>query len=144
MFACYFDYHVIVFEIAFFFLMIRRPPRSTRTDTLFPYTTLFRSSASMATRRRPCASISTPPSYRCRDCVKWCGPQVPKSLKATVMRSGRGQGSVTNGGSARYEKRHARSPGWYRQGQDHAGRVRLDKNAETTRKGTGTRRYAAE
>src|SRR3546814_13501928 len=26
----------------FFFLMIRRPPRSTRTDTLFPYTTLFR------------------------------------------------------------------------------------------------------
>src|SRR3546814_13920458 len=29
--------------IYFFFLMIRRPPRSTRTDTLFPYTTLFRS-----------------------------------------------------------------------------------------------------
>src|SRR3546814_4868733 len=27
----------------FFFLMIRRPPRSTRTDTLVPYTTLFRS-----------------------------------------------------------------------------------------------------
>src|SRR3546814_12721032 len=26
-----------------FFLWIRRPPRSTRTDTLFPYTTLFRS-----------------------------------------------------------------------------------------------------
>src|SRR3546814_10683391 len=33
----------------FFFLMIRRPPRSTRTDTLFPYTTLFRSNATMAT-----------------------------------------------------------------------------------------------
>src|SRR3546814_12135670 len=32
-----------------FFLMIRRPPRSTRTDTLFPYTTLFRSRQ----RRRP-------------------------------------------------------------------------------------------
>src|SRR3546814_18238146 len=28
-----------------FFLMIRRPPRSTRTDTLFPYTTLFRSAS---------------------------------------------------------------------------------------------------
>src|SRR3546814_6155606 len=27
----------------YFFLMLRRPPRSTRTDTLFPYTTLFRS-----------------------------------------------------------------------------------------------------
>src|SRR3546814_2776334 len=30
-------------RVLFFFLMIRRPPRSTRTDTLFPYTTLFRS-----------------------------------------------------------------------------------------------------
>src|SRR3546814_7777179 len=30
-------------SVFFFFLMIRRPPRSTRTDTLFPYTTLFRS-----------------------------------------------------------------------------------------------------
>src|SRR3546814_18473532 len=32
-----------VVSIVFFVLMIRRPPRSTRTDTLFPYTTLFRS-----------------------------------------------------------------------------------------------------
>src|SRR3546814_16725091 len=32
----------------FFFLMIRRPPRSTRSDTLFPYTTLFRSLARAA------------------------------------------------------------------------------------------------
>src|SRR3546814_19032327 len=31
-----------------FFLMIRRPPRSTRTDTLFPYTTLFRSDIGIA------------------------------------------------------------------------------------------------
>src|SRR3546814_19343559 len=30
-------------SICLFFLMTRRPPRSTRTDTLFPYTTLFRS-----------------------------------------------------------------------------------------------------
>src|SRR3546814_1319078 len=30
-------------KLSLFFLMIRRPPRSTRTDTLFPYTTLFRS-----------------------------------------------------------------------------------------------------
>src|SRR3546814_11281284 len=33
----------------FFFLMIRRPPRSTRTDTLFPYTTLFRSRVASGT-----------------------------------------------------------------------------------------------
>src|SRR3546814_1299069 len=32
--------------VFFFFVMIRRPPRSTRTDTLFPYTTLFRSTTS--------------------------------------------------------------------------------------------------
>src|SRR3546814_13780354 len=35
--------HVYFYLVLFFFLMIRRPPRSTRTDTLFPYTTLFRS-----------------------------------------------------------------------------------------------------
>src|SRR3546814_20230927 len=35
---------LVLFSL-FFFLMIRRPPRSTRTDTLFPYTTLFRSPA---------------------------------------------------------------------------------------------------
>src|SRR3546814_16916637 len=29
--------------VIIYFIMIRRPPRSTRTDTLFPYTTLFRS-----------------------------------------------------------------------------------------------------
>src|SRR3546814_12707285 len=36
----------------FFFLMIRRPPRSTRTDTLFPYTTLFRSPTRKASAQR--------------------------------------------------------------------------------------------
>src|SRR3546814_2967335 len=39
------------FSCAFFFLMIRRPPRSTRTDTLFPYTTLFRSVAVLRGQR---------------------------------------------------------------------------------------------
>src|SRR3546814_12428504 len=53
---------VILFShitVLFFFLMLRRPPRSTRTDTLFPYTTLFRSiarqcSCSAHDRVRPC------------------------------------------------------------------------------------------
>src|SRR3546814_13659164 len=36
----------------FFFLIIRRPPRSTRTDTLFPYTTLFRSACDDAADHR--------------------------------------------------------------------------------------------
>src|SRR3546814_11832157 len=34
---------LLIYCYFLFFLMIRRPPRSTRTDTLFPYTTLFRS-----------------------------------------------------------------------------------------------------
>src|SRR3546814_8713055 len=38
--VCCYEYVLLWF---LFFLMIRRPPRSTRTDTLFPYTTLFRS-----------------------------------------------------------------------------------------------------
>src|SRR3546814_2526484 len=44
--------------------MIRRPPRSTRTDTLFPYTTLFRSS--VATRPRHFAFLGVPSSAHCR------------------------------------------------------------------------------
>src|SRR3546814_2108376 len=42
-FACVISIRCGVSVYVFFFLMIRRPPRSTRTDTLFPYTTLFRS-----------------------------------------------------------------------------------------------------
>src|SRR3546814_3298409 len=41
-----------VLSFFFFFLMIRRPPRSTRTDTLFPYTTLFRSARQRDRARR--------------------------------------------------------------------------------------------
>src|SRR3546814_20971406 len=43
-----------------FFLMIRRPPRSTRTDTLFPYTTLFRSWAIGGTPGIPAVTIRQP------------------------------------------------------------------------------------
>src|SRR3546814_15967880 len=45
--------------------MTRRPPRSTRTDTLFPYTTLFRSPATRASLRA--AIGDTPPSGVARD-----------------------------------------------------------------------------
>src|SRR3546814_3877624 len=50
-----------------FFLMIRRPPRSTRTDTLFPYTTLFRSAGrrGLFLRRRALrAQAACPPLDR--------------------------------------------------------------------------------
>src|SRR3546814_11662321 len=39
---------LVMCSYVFFFLMIRRPPRSTRTDTLFPYTTLFRSQGALS------------------------------------------------------------------------------------------------
>src|SRR3546814_17559396 len=48
------NFRFFVLFVFFFFLMIRRPPRSTRTDTLFPYTTLFRSATQSG-------------SYRCGD-----------------------------------------------------------------------------
>src|SRR3546814_378994 len=50
--------------------MIRRPPRSTRTDTLFPYTTLFRSTAGGKQKdggkyRQGKAGHGTSPSFGC-------------------------------------------------------------------------------
>src|SRR3546814_4189406 len=57
----------------FFVLMILRPPRSTRTDTLVPYTTLFRSLLrpkpalrSVAALAKPHPSAGRPAPYECR------------------------------------------------------------------------------
>src|SRR3546814_13399340 len=68
--VCLID-NLVLSLLVFFFLMIRRPPRSTRTDTLFPYTTPFRSRLSdPAARRAPlrCAGQfllqMTPPGTR--------------------------------------------------------------------------------
>src|SRR3546814_4000224 len=47
----------------FFFLMIRRPPRSTRTDTLFPYTTLFRSG--LRAPRNDVQDVRVPRAHGC-------------------------------------------------------------------------------
>src|SRR3546814_9503664 len=44
--------------------MIRRPPRSTRTDTLFPYTTLFRSADTPSTFGRRCRTVAGPTADR--------------------------------------------------------------------------------
>src|SRR3546814_7207888 len=49
-----------------FFLMIRRPPRSTRTDTLFPYTTLFRSDVLPPVGGDSVPSICSGTKARCR------------------------------------------------------------------------------
>src|SRR3546814_2700363 len=72
----------MLFMLVVFFLMIRRPPRSTRTDTLFPYTTLFRS---------PCHGDNPWERGKLRKIV--CPPRRQKGGKAAgraVMPAGRG------------------------------------------------------
>src|SRR3546814_11398846 len=59
MLICQWSFDFVSSLSYFFFLMIRRPPRSTRTDTLFPYTTLFRSTAPTA-RRLASAALARP------------------------------------------------------------------------------------
>src|SRR3546814_6311216 len=64
-------------------LMIRRPPRSTRTDTLFPYTTLFRS-WSPNTACSPRSSPTAPPTT-CSPCSS-PSPSTPPSKPAAASR----------------------------------------------------------
>src|SRR3546814_3370651 len=62
--------------------MIRRPPRSTRTDTLFPYTTLFRSRAGPEPPpTRPTRSARAPPAAP--GCA-WRGPAPHPAKRAVV------------------------------------------------------------
>src|SRR3546814_20926680 len=66
--------------------MIRRPPRSTRTDTLFPYTTLFRSLAGEALQQVVVVDIP------------YTGPVLPRALgQAIVGREGVVQGADVGG-----------------------------------------------
>src|SRR3546814_2106337 len=74
------------FCLFLFFLMIRRPPRSTRTDTLFPYTTLFRSVREAHPRR---ASSRTSRLHRwsasCLQSRDWRGtPRHPRARARSV------------------------------------------------------------
>src|SRR3546814_16390256 len=82
-----------------FFLMIRRPPRSTRTDTLFPYTTLFRS----CLPRR----LASPD----RDA------RVP-AMRPPVGRRFRYSRRLEGGGAASAARHHAEQPGHSRLAAD--------------------------
>src|SRR3546814_9722741 len=82
---CFFAIINYCVVLCIFFLMIRRPPRSTRTDTLFPYTTLFRSirgslpsSTSLPIHSLPSLVFGFPFHYfSIPDRSRWC---VNKSL----------------------------------------------------------------
>src|SRR6056297_1724687 len=69
--------------------MIRRPPRSTRTDTLFPYTTLFRSRAAWL-RAAPSGSARGP-----------AGPGSPRPARRAPAPSRRTRGPLGSRGGSR-------------------------------------------
>src|SRR3546814_17145588 len=72
------------YSVWFFFLMIRRPPRSTRTDTLFPYTTLFRSALPGRVPRRKRGAV---PLARRRPQLRLAAPRA-LPLAAVAYRGG--------------------------------------------------------
>src|SRR3546814_1319421 len=77
----------VVLTSVLFFLMIRRPPRSTRTDTLFPYTTLFRSHCHFGGIYAPvwcsCASANSMPLTACMpSLIRSCSTS--NSTRATI------------------------------------------------------------
>src|SRR3546814_12106113 len=66
--------------------MILRPPRSTRTDTLFPYTTLFRSTDESGSAAS-CRGLGTP-HFNCDATSLACYP--PRPCKDYAFKAGRG------------------------------------------------------
>src|SRR3546814_5045643 len=84
MFILFFSFltlYVLIF--LFFFLMIRRPPRSTRTDTLFPYTTLFRSARRHAAGGRPLGLLAEVLRQLSRQGVRTGVPSLVRSEEHT-------------------------------------------------------------
>src|SRR3546814_5103926 len=71
-----------------FFLVKRRPPRSTRTDTLFPYTTLFRSSTCTAVAKRIEEDCITPSSQLSPCDTPPSAPGRPPRSEVRTMRRG--------------------------------------------------------
>src|SRR3546814_11933998 len=95
-----------MFFCFFFFLMIRRPPRSTHTDTLFPYPTLFRSPPGRPAPRHP----STGGYSRARR-VGGGGRTCTGSWDARLHGGGEAGNRAANGGGMRLTLRcHPQTP----------------------------------
>src|SRR3546814_2476286 len=96
--------------ICFFFLMIRRPPRSTRTDTLFPYTTLFRSirwiAIAAALPLAACSSSEAPPESAPPP------PEAEMTCQADAVQSYVGQAVTPDLGAAILKASGARTLCW--------------------------------
>src|SRR3546814_9797945 len=101
--------------------MIRRPPRSTRTDTLLPYTTLFRSIASFRRESSPHHTSSRPSPH--------AGAIRRSSLGSTMLRTGSRarKGSYENankhGGHAKRGTRPSASAGPPSRSEEHTSEL---------------------
>src|SRR3546814_13765838 len=74
-------------QLLCFFLMIRRPPRSTRTDTLCPYTTLFRSDTPCPGAWTRTAAVLATVETRLRPAILRSGPDEIANLLRGLDRS---------------------------------------------------------
>src|SRR3546814_159205 len=125
------------------FLMIRRPPRSTLTDTLFPYTTLFRSALAFALPQAGAAArgrghdlaLRRPPEPECRR---------PAGLGVHLDQAGapaggrprplRGRGRhLSRGAGALPDDRHPRLPAAGRDARPRRLRALSEDQADTRR-----------
>src|SRR3546814_7929348 len=120
-----------------FFVIVRRPPRSTRTDTLFPYTTLFRSSRTPAPQRRSERTRQRSPNRsptgrnNCRRCPSAASASIC-SMKPPARRRGRKEGDETMA----WEFEQAGKFGSEKAADDYARRNNLDpRDVQITRKG---------
>src|SRR3546814_15282788 len=92
--------------VLLFFLMIRRPPRSTRTDTLFPYTTLFRSCTALSLALNRFRLVLSPErsllAYRCSSADILSRQLQPFCITFRASRNS----------ASRHFRRRTRSPLW--------------------------------
>src|SRR3546814_11584130 len=125
----------------FFFLMIRRPPRSTRTDTLFPYTTLFRSVD--LERGRPVRGDVHPVSSQAWDERLGASPRPVPATAKPVAGTGRSEGCVLGHQARHQDERDAgvghgarsRRPHYLEHGRVHRTTAGHDARTEERRVG---------
>src|SRR3546814_6992789 len=101
--------------------MIRRPPRSTRTDTLFPYTTLFRSGLALPDAAADAAAAIGGERDEERDVERW------------FLRGADRQGDGGGDGCEQGDEQRQRKPLAERLAHvGHAGRAQVDRSEEHT------------
>src|SRR3546814_13241927 len=127
-----------------FFLMIRRPPRSTRTDTLFPYTTLFRSpSQGEEPRQKRAASAAPAATRQSNDPALHALPRTHRPLpriRAAALRERAGVRRRAGGADARRQRGHRQRECHPRARRRAAAAVGCDrtKRPDTARRGRAT------